>query len=39
VKRAFAPGTILWPEDDTWSDDLSRQRIINQAALKKSRRA
>ena len=33
--NGVAPGTILWPEDDTWSDDLSRQRIINQAALKR----
>ena len=33
--NGVAPGTILWPEGDTWSDDLSRQRIINQAALKR----
>ena len=33
--NGVAPGTILWPEDDTWSDDLSRQRIINQSALKR----
>jgi pteridine reductase len=33
--NGVAPGTILWPEDDTWSDDLSRQRIINQTALKR----
>jgi pteridine reductase len=30
-----APGTILWPEDDTWGDELSRQRIVNQTALKR----
>jgi pteridine reductase len=33
--NGVAPGTILWPEDDTWSDELSRQRIVNQTALKR----
>lgn len=33
--NGVAPGTILWPEDDNWSDDLSRQRIINQSVLKR----
>jgi pteridine reductase len=33
--NGVAPGTILWPEDDTWGDDVSRQRIINQTALKR----
>jgi len=33
--NGVAPGTILWPENDAWSDDLSRQRIINQTALKR----
>lgn len=33
--NGVAPGTILWPEDDTWTDELSRQRIINQTALKR----
>jgi pteridine reductase len=33
--NGVAPGTILWPEDDSWSDDLSRQRIINQSVLKR----
>jgi pteridine reductase len=33
--NGVAPGTILWPENDSWSDDLSRQRIINQTALKR----
>jgi len=33
--NAVAPGTILWPEDDTWGDELSRQRIVNQTALKR----
>ena len=33
--NGVAPGTILWPEDDNWSDELSRQRVINQTALKR----
>lgn len=33
--NGVAPGTILWPEDDAWKDDLARQRIMNQAALKR----
>ena len=33
--NGVAPGTILWPENDSWSDDLSRQRIINQTVLKR----
>jgi pteridine reductase len=33
--NGIAPGTILWPEDDSWSDELSRQRIVNQTALKR----
>ncbi|MBI4191274.1 MAG: pteridine reductase [Betaproteobacteria bacterium] len=33
--NGVAPGTILWPEDDTWGDELSRQRIVNQTALKR----
>ncbi len=33
--NGVAPGTIVWPEDDTWSDDVSRQRIISQTALKR----
>ena len=33
--NGVAPGTILWPEDDTWSDELSRQRIVHQTALKR----
>ncbi len=33
--NGVAPGTILWPEDDSWSDELSRQRIVNQTALKR----
>src|SRR3990170_9021709 len=33
--NGVAPGTILWPEDQTWGDELSRQRIVNQTALKR----
>ena len=33
--NGVAPGTIMWPDDDTWSDELSRQRIVNQTALKR----
>ena len=32
--NGVAPGTIIWPEDDQWSDELSRQRIVNQIPLK-----
>jgi pteridine reductase len=33
--NGVAPGTILWPDGDAWSDELSRQRIVNQTALKR----
>lgn len=33
--NGIAPGTILWPDDDTWQDEVARQRIINQTALKR----
>ena len=33
--NGVVPGTIIWPEDDAWSDALSRQRIVNQTALKR----
>lgn len=33
--NGIAPGTILWPEDERWSDELARQRIINRTALKR----
>lgn len=32
--NGIAPGTILWPEDERWGDELARQRIINRTALK-----
>lgn len=33
--NGVAPGTILWPEDESWNDELARQRIINRTALKR----
>lgn len=33
--NGIAPGTILWPEDEAWKDELARQRIVNQTALKR----
>jgi pteridine reductase len=33
--NGIAPGTIMWPDDDTWRDEVARQRIINQSALKR----
>jgi len=33
--NGIAPGTILWPDDEAWRDEVARQRIINQSALKR----
>lgn len=33
--NGIAPGTILWPEGDTWDDEASRRRIIGRTALKR----
>lgn len=33
--NGVAPGTILWPDDESWRDELARQRILNQTALKR----
>lgn len=33
--NGIAPGTIVWPDDDSWRDEVARQRIINQSALKR----
>ena len=33
--NGVAPGAILWPEGEEWGDELSRQRIVNQTALKR----
>ena len=32
----MAPGPILWPEDEAWSDELARQRIVNTTLLKRT---
>ncbi|MCA3129677.1 MAG: pteridine reductase [Betaproteobacteria bacterium] len=34
--NGVAPGPILWPEDETWSDELARQRIVNTTLLKRT---
>jgi pteridine reductase len=33
--NGISPGPILWPEDERWSDDLARQRIIHSTLLKR----
>ena len=33
--NGVAPGTIIWPDDEAWKDELARQRIVNQTALKR----
>ena len=33
--NGVAPGTIIWPDEETWKDELARQRIVNQTALKR----
>lgn len=33
--NGVAPGTILWPENETWRDEVARQRIISQTVLKR----
>ena len=33
--NGIAPGTIIWPDDEAWQDELERQRIMNQTALKR----
>jgi len=33
--NGIAPGTILWPENEAWRDEVARQRIIHQTALKR----
>ena len=33
--NGVAPGAIVWPEEEAWSDEVSRQRIINQTLLKR----
>lgn len=33
--NGISPGPILWPEDERWSDELARQRIIHSTLLKR----
>jgi len=33
--NGISPGVILWPEDERWSDELARQRIIHSTLLKR----
>jgi pteridine reductase len=33
--NGVSPGVILWPEDERWSDELARQRIVQSTLLKR----
>jgi len=33
--NGVSPGVILWPEDERWSDEVARQRIIHSTLLKR----
>ena len=33
--NGVSPGVILWPEDERWSDEVARQRIIHTTLLKR----
>jgi pteridine reductase len=33
--NGVAPGAIIWPEDEVWSDEAERSRIIAQTSLKR----
>jgi len=33
--NGVAPGAILWPEDEAWSNEEERERIIAQTSLKR----
>ncbi len=33
--NGVSPGAILWPEDERWADEVSRQRIIHATLLKR----
>jgi pteridine reductase len=33
--NGVSPGVIVWPEDERWSDELARQRIIHSTLLKR----
>ena len=34
--NGVAPGPILWPEEEAWSDQLARQRIVGTTLLKRA---
>lgn len=34
--NGVSPGTVLWPEDPAWQNDIERQRIVNQTLLKRT---
>lgn len=34
--NGVSPGTVLWPEDAAWQNDIERQRIVNQTLLKRT---
>lgn len=34
--NGVSPGTIVWPEDPAWQNDIERQRIVNQTVLKRT---
>lgn len=34
--NGVSPGTILWPDDAAWQNDIERQRIVNQTLLKRT---
>jgi pteridine reductase len=33
--NAVSPGIIMWPEDERWSDELARQRLVQTTLLKR----
>lgn len=34
--NGVSPGTVLWPDDPAWQNDIERQRIVNQTLLKRT---
>lgn len=34
--NGVSPGTVLWPDDPAWQNDIERQRIVNQTVLKRT---
>ncbi|MCW5625809.1 MAG: pteridine reductase [Burkholderiales bacterium] len=33
--NGIAPGPVMWPDSETWSDELARRRIVNSTLLKR----